>query len=120
MRANNQRSDNLWIDCLSNFAKLLNMTRTLIGNPIRIAIIDDGVDADLISLEGKIASGKSFCYYVNSTDRTIPYYVPAGNHGTCMATLICKICPHVKLYIARLDERLVVGKDKSRRSRLKR
>ncbi|RFU79743.1 intracellular serine protease [Trichoderma arundinaceum] len=77
--------------------------------PVKIAIIDDGVDASLASLDDKIAMGESFCPYPNSTDLVSPYYVPSGKHGTCMAALICKICPHVKLYVARLDERPAVG-----------
>lgn len=93
-----------------NFSQLLCTTPGArhIG-PVKIAIIDDGVDASLISLDGKIAIGKSFCPYANSTDLMSPYYIPSGNHGTCMATLIGKVCPEVSLYLARLDERTTVG-----------
>ena len=73
---------------------------------IKIAIIDDGVDANLVSLDGKIAIGKSFCPYANSSELIGPYYVPTGNHGTCMASIISRICPEVSLYVARLDERV--------------
>ena len=74
-------------------------------SPIKIAIIDDGVDASLEFLVGKIAGGKSFCPYASSSDLMNAYYVPSGQHGTMMADLICKICPSCRLYIARLDER---------------
>lgn len=77
--------------------------------PIKIAVIDDGVDGSLLSLDDKIVTGKSFCPYANSTDLMSPYYVSSGNHGTCMATLICKLCPEVSLYVARLDERQAAG-----------
>ncbi|KAJ3580497.1 hypothetical protein NPX13_g50 [Xylaria arbuscula] len=102
--------ENSWIDCVSNFAKLL-CTAPASRNirPVKVAIIDDGVDASLLSLDGKIAIGKSFCPYINSTDLMSPYYVPSGNHGTCMASLISKICPEVSLYVARLDERQAPG-----------
>jgi hypothetical protein len=73
---------------------------------VKIAVIDDGVDASLVSLDGKIAVGKSFCPYANSSELIGSYYAPSGNHGTCMASLICKICPEVSLYVARLDERI--------------
>lgn len=102
-------SENSWIDCLSDFAKLLRTAPNAKKRPVKVAIIDDGVDASLLSLDGKISIGKSFCPYATSTDLLSPYYVPSGNHGTCMATLISKICPEVKLYVARLDERQVPG-----------
>ncbi|KAI1825479.1 hypothetical protein F4861DRAFT_501270 [Xylaria intraflava] len=104
------QSENSWIDCVSAFAKLLRSApgaRNI--RPVKVAIIDDGVDASLLSLDGKIAIGKSFCPYANSTGHMNPYYVPSGNHGTCMATLIAKICPEVSLYVARLDERQAPG-----------
>jgi hypothetical protein len=95
---------------VSTFAKLLRSAPAAsTTRPVKVAIIDDGVDASLLSLDGKIAIGKSFCPYVNSTDLMSPYYVPSGNHGTCMATLISKICPQVSLYVARLDERQAPG-----------
>ena len=77
--------------------------------PVKIAIIDDGVDVSHLSLDGTIATGKSFCPYAHSTDLMNSYYVPSGNHGTCMATLIRKICPEISFYVARLDERHVPG-----------
>ena len=73
--------------------------------PIKIAIIDDGVDASLDILLEKIAGGKSFYPYANSSDLMNAYYVPSGQHGTMMADLICRICPSCRLYVARLDER---------------
>lgn len=77
--------------------------------PVRIAIIDDGVDASLEIFTDRIAIGKSFCPYANSGDLMNSYFVPAGNHGTCMAALVCQICPKVELYVARLEERTVIG-----------
>lgn len=102
-------SENSWIDCVRAFVKPLRRVHAPNIRPVKVAIIDDGVDASLISLGGKIAIGKSFCYYANSTDQMSPYYIPSGNHGTCMADLICKLCPKVSLYIARLDERQAAG-----------
>lgn len=95
---------------MSSFASLLRKAEAYDDiQAVKIAIIDDGVDGSLSSLENTIAIGKSFCPYANSTELMSPYYVPSGNHGTCMATLISKICPKVKLYVARLDERQPPG-----------
>ncbi|KAK3356686.1 hypothetical protein B0T25DRAFT_603209 [Lasiosphaeria hispida] len=60
--------------------------------PVKIAIIDDGVDASLDIFKGKIAGGKSFCPNPTSADLTNAYYAPEGKHGTMMANLICRIC----------------------------
>lgn len=81
---------------------------------VKIAVIDDGVDASLYSLAGKIPSGKSFCPYPNSTDLMSAYFAPTGKHGICMASLISHLCPNVRLYVARLEEHRKVKGDGSR------
>ena len=70
--------------------------------PIRVALIDDGIDgADQILYEN-IADGVSFCHRDEGLSNT--YYVASGGHGTLMATFIRRMCPWVKLYVAKLDE----------------
>jgi len=49
-------------------------------------------------------AGTSFSGYSNFNSLINAYYIPSGGHGTKIASLICRVCPHVKLYIARLDE----------------
>ncbi|KAI1824956.1 hypothetical protein F4861DRAFT_538412 [Xylaria intraflava] len=97
-----------WINKVGGFSQFLrNIPRAERDKirPIKIAIIDDGVDASLEFLVGQIRGGKSFCPYARSSDLMNAYYVPSGQHGTMMADLICRICPSCELYIARLDER---------------
>lgn len=77
--------------------------------PVKIAIIDDGVDTTWPEVHGKVVKGKSFYPYANSTEYYHDYFVPSGKHGTHMASLICKICPRPQLYIARMEERQVEG-----------
>lgn len=100
--------DNEWIDTVTTFSSFLRQAfpQSNKSMAVKIAVIDDGVDASLVSLDGKIAIGKSFCPYANSSELIGSYFAPSGNHGTCMASLICKICPEVSLYVARLDERI--------------
>ncbi|KAH6876438.1 peptidase S8/S53 domain-containing protein [Thelonectria olida] len=69
----------------------------------------DGADASRISLDGKITVGKSFSPYANSNDLMSPYFTSSSNHGTCMAMLICRLCPMVQLSVARLDQRQTMG-----------
>jgi hypothetical protein len=89
-----------------NFARLLSSAQRVqeVG-PVKIALIDDGVDASLEILDGKIAAGISFRSYANSGDLVSAYYISSSNHGTHMATVICRLCPSVSLYVAKLDER---------------
>ena len=97
-----------WIRDVSQFAVFMgNIPKTQRSEipPIKIAIIDDGVDASLDILLEKVVGGKSFYPYVNSSNLLNAYYVPSGQHGTMMADLICRICPSCLLYVARLDER---------------
>ncbi|GAB1317950.1 hypothetical protein MFIFM68171_08160 [Madurella fahalii] len=72
---------------------------------VKIAIIDDGLDSSLYIIDRthcRVVAGQSFC--TSYTGYTNNYYVPSGNHGTQVASIICQICPEVDLYIARLDE----------------
>ncbi|KAK0630526.1 hypothetical protein B0T17DRAFT_653941 [Bombardia bombarda] len=71
---------------------------------VKIAIIDDGLDPSLSIIDRKhsrVIAGQSFCTYSGYTQN---YYVPSGNHGTQLASVICQICPEVDLVIARLAE----------------
>lgn len=72
---------------------------------VKIAIIDDGLDSSLYIIDRthcRVVAGQSFC--TSYSGYTSNYYVPSGNHGTQVASIICQICPEVDLYIARLDE----------------
>ncbi|PNP54420.1 hypothetical protein FNYG_15630 [Fusarium nygamai] len=73
-------------------------------SPIKIAIIDDGVDNTAADLETKVVGGATFCPYPHSSEYANSYFVPSGRHGTLMAQLICRLCPNVQLYVARLEE----------------
>lgn len=71
---------------------------------IKVAVIDDGIDGFENDLSGSIANGTSFCRSSDSENLIRTYYVSSGGHGTTMARLIRRMCPKVKLYIARLEE----------------
>lgn len=72
--------------------------------PVKIAIIDDGINPTLSIFTDRIRMGESFHSVGESlSGRRGAFYVPSGPHGTLMAQLICKICPTVKLYIAQLE-----------------
>lgn len=90
---------------MTDFAVFINNIRDSDKEDyIKVAVIDDGIDGSLENLDGKIAGGISFCPSAVSSKLIKTYYVPSGTHGTAMASLICKICPKTKLYVARLAE----------------
>ncbi|KAF9634998.1 hypothetical protein BFW01_g5893 [Lasiodiplodia theobromae] len=73
--------------------------------PVKIAIIDDGFDSSFDMMDiayAEIETGNSF--WPSFPESAHSYYVPSGNHGTQIASLICQLCPRSKLYIARLEE----------------
>jgi hypothetical protein len=105
---------NTWIDSTRGFATFIhNIPKSEIPL-IKVAVIDNGVDAALEILDGKIASGMSFCPYPNSSYLMNPYYVTAESlgHGSVVAALICQMCPKARLYIGRLDERASSGSNR--------
>lgn len=109
MKANtiDQNSENTRITKIKELTSFIRNS-TWIDRPqtsrVKIAIIDDGLDPSLYIIDGKhsrVVAGQSFCTYSGYTKN---YYVPSGNHGTQLASLICQICPEVDLCIARLAE----------------
>lgn len=71
---------------------------------IKVAVIDDGIDAAEASMHKSLKKGTNWCTQPGSSDSSISWYVVPDAHGTLMATLIRQVCPNVKLYVARLDE----------------
>jgi hypothetical protein len=74
------------------------------GEGVRVAILDDGIDMTYAHEIGCV--GKSF--FVNKrpdgSEYYWPWYFSSTGHGTLMAALVRKICPDVKLFVARLDQ----------------
>jgi hypothetical protein len=96
-----------WLVCMEKFAVFVRNYEDpwqpdLKPPEIKVALIDDGVDTAHASLSCIIADGKSFSQKSNGQYNS--YYKSSRGHGTIMATLIRKICPGVKLYVARLNE----------------
>jgi len=73
--------------------------------PIKIALIDDGVDGTIDLISEKLKTGISFHKILDDLKRSrvLSYCSAGGSHGTTLATLICQVCPEVNLYVARLQ-----------------
>jgi len=87
----------------SSFVKNASNSIGRHGDGVRVAILDDGID---MAYAHRIKCvGKSF--FINRSQDSSeywPWYFSSTGHGTLMAALVCKICPDVKLYVARLDQ----------------
>jgi hypothetical protein len=76
----------------------------LTNHPVRVAIIDNGVDKVRTTLFGRIDNGISFVKTL-SGDRILPWWMVADPHGTQMASLVQAVNPFCRLYIARVGKR---------------
>jgi hypothetical protein len=77
--------------------KLQNSTRQDLKG-IKVAIIDDGIDAENGRLQ--IASGMTFSSLGSNIGE---FFVGGKGQGNLLATVISSICPTTKLYIARVE-----------------
>ncbi|PLB48737.1 subtilisin-like protein, partial [Aspergillus steynii IBT 23096] len=71
---------------------------------VKVAIIDDGINASQFDNHTCIAGGTSFQCHHNRPDRPLDYWASTGAHGTEMAKMVQRICPVAELYIIRLGE----------------
>ena len=101
-----------WITTMENFADFLQTAQSVadpppvLPRPVLVAVIDDGVDISDASVQSRVIGGRSFCHRNEDQNLNQPYYVSSGGHGTAMAALICKLCPNVKLFVLKLDDKL--------------
>lgn len=65
---------------------------------IKVAIIDDGIDAENGRLQ--IASGMTFSSLGSNIGE---FFVGGKGQGNLLATVISSICPTAELYIARVE-----------------
>lgn len=89
---------------LKDFATFLRNNQSNSLPAIKIAIIDDGLDSSFDILKTNythIAAGAAFCSAETNNIRS--YYIPSGDHGARVASLICSICPRTALYIAKIE-----------------
>lgn len=91
-----------WMEAMTAFNEKLRNAQPPTC-PVRIVVIDDGINPHLNAFSNKIETGESFYKFGEMYNEWTPFYVPSGPHGTHMARLICQTCPYVKLYIAKLE-----------------
>jgi hypothetical protein len=90
--------------------KLLNEGESKANTlPIKIAVIDTGIDSTHPDLHGKIGRGKTFKDIAEFRDGvgipklTFPRGEDEAPHGTHIAALLNRIAPLASIYIARVD-----------------
>ncbi|CAK7209195.1 hypothetical protein SEUCBS140593_000413 [Sporothrix eucalyptigena] len=103
-RGGEKETESKWMRTMKDYAQFLKSVKPDNKvSPVKIAIIDDGIDTSLDDFTDKIQVGESFFQLSELFGRRGSYYVPTGKHGTLMAQSICSVCPMVKLYIAQLE-----------------
>ena len=70
---------------------------------VKVCLIDDGVKSHHAGLDENIACGESWARPRVFQDSHSPYTTSAKGHGTVMAYYIRRLCPGVRLYVAKLD-----------------
>ncbi|KAK6831719.1 hypothetical protein RU639_002565 [Aspergillus parasiticus] len=97
---------NTWLDNMDKFVSFVkNMPET--SREVKVAVIDDEVDKLQEDSENSIIAGISFfSSHKSGIVGTRPYYFSSNGHGTLIAKTIRRLCPKVKLYVARLDQGL--------------
>ncbi|RYP61446.1 hypothetical protein DL770_009787 [Monosporascus sp. CRB-9-2] len=97
-----------WLKCMDEFKTFINNApippqivggRQLNLTPIKIAVIDDGIDTTHKDLQERVVGGQCFC-----ADESSSFYVSAGGHGTMMARLIARVFPKAQILSLKLDE----------------
>ncbi|ROW10102.1 hypothetical protein VMCG_02078 [Cytospora schulzeri] len=108
-----------WLKCMDEFAEIMQAVEEHIGlksempaRPIRVALIDDGVKTSYSELDNNIHAGKSG-WHQPDPDAKYKKRMHGGTfrnynsshtgHGTVMAYYIKRVCPNVRLYVAKLE-----------------
>lgn len=98
------------IEIMENLAEFLQIAETrtatqiTMKEPIRIAVIDDGVNSFDPTIDSKVIGSTSFSYRDEEQTLVNPYYVFNEGHGIAMAGFVPRICSNVEIYALRLDE----------------
>lgn len=74
---------------------------------IRVALIDDGADLMHKPISNILEKkGRSFDMAYDDPDHSgapRPFHGSTTGHGTCMAYMIGRVCPNVKIFVIKLD-----------------
>jgi hypothetical protein len=113
-----QKTQHEWVQCMTDFRRLLfdaessydrvaeaekrSRLSDSMDCPIRVALIDDGVDFK--DLEYTFIGGRTFCTRDELHNLIHPYYVSRAGHGTQMARYIWSMCPAAQFYVLRLED----------------
>ncbi|KAK5657626.1 hypothetical protein OQA88_2698 [Cercophora sp. LCS_1] len=105
-----------WIKCMKRFRDMLTSAAPAVGDrkaidpfdieePIRVAVIDDGVDVLDPQVDNlRVIGGRSYGTEDSSGLSAPPYFTSSSGHGTAMAKQIHFMCPYAQLYVLKLDQ----------------
>ncbi|KAJ6262551.1 hypothetical protein Dda_3362 [Drechslerella dactyloides] len=108
-----------WLKCMDQFADIIELLDKGGTDPVKVALIDDGVKSSYAGLDDCIERGKYWAQPPKPSQRKLMrgysqnYNTSQGGHGTVMAYFICRVCPKVRLYVAKLDPELRTDSSKN-------
>ncbi|KAJ5657424.1 subtilisin-like protein [Penicillium longicatenatum] len=100
-------SDNARLEQVEKFNRYSKPPRSLKeADPrIKVAIIDNGADINRSNLRKRIHAGVSYVSAdKDQPQQPLPWWMVSDPHGTQMASLVEKVNPHCRLYIARVGK----------------
>lgn len=109
---NQQPREHAWIKSMDSFGQILQgavknsfikipgMEELESSYPVKVALIDDGVD--LNELDHGPAFGVSFSPGENDGEN--PWYHSSSGHGTFIASQIYRLCPMAELYVFKMKD----------------
>lgn len=102
------KSDNAKWEQVEKFNRYSKPPRCLkkADSRIKVAIIDNGADINRSNLRKRIHAGVSYVSAdKDQPQQPLPWWMVSDPHGTQMASLVEKVNPHCRLYIARVKAR---------------
>jgi hypothetical protein len=115
-KVSNARHRQDWLKCMDEFASAVARIRKPTRH-VKVAIIDDGVKTSYANLDANVETGwsgwrQSEPHNDGGKRKNSPkeylgnYTISQTGHGTVMAYYIRRVCPNVRLCIAKLDPQI--------------
>ena len=80
-----------------------------ISTRIRIAILDTGIDTNHPKITGVAATRPGDHPIKSGMSYIGPSSVDSNGHGTQVASLVLRVCPHADIYVAKISEDIHFG-----------
>lgn len=104
---NGEQEATAWLKTMDKFARFItNLPPDAYPESapgVKVAILDDGIDG-IHGGFGREHLKEGISFLMGRDENVRPFCFSSIGHGTNMATLIRRVCPHVQLYVVRLNQ----------------